>query len=266
MATIEIKFGNLDLTEAVESWEQVLDTRLSLMQVPKRHGALIAEVPVAEPRTIRIKGRTQDSDLDSLRTVIDGMEQWLNNRRQRLTLYSDRYVNAYKRSFGYGFVPGTALTAIDFVIDFICDDPFFYDTSDQSSLHTVTTSDDASPDGGYTKNVTINNPGTAFQFVLLTVTADQGNAIPNFTVSNTTNARTFVWNSAIDSVNGAGPVAAGNAIVADMGNFTLLNNGVEDLINLQSGSTFLWLDPGDNIISLRSDPASYQFDFTARYY
>lgn len=253
--SFQLKFGTLDMSDAVESWEQSLDTRLNQMLVPKRHGVLISEVPVVGARMVRLKGRTQAVDFTTLRTTIDLMEKLLNAGRQKLFLAADRFLYAYKASFGYGYVPGAALAAIDFSIDFLCDDPFFYDTTSQSDVRSLTTGD-TNMGGGFYKEAFIHtNPGTVFAYPIITVNANQGVSLTKVIFRNLTNTRTFQY---------TGTVVAGTSLVIDCGNLSVRNNGVEDLANWNG--LFATLDVGANSLEIEGNPATYTIAYTARYY
>lgn len=252
----QLMFGTLDLSDAIDEFSEAVDTRLNSMQVPKRHGVLISEVPVLNGRVIRTKGRIQAQNFAILRGTLDTMGRLLNSGRQKLRISDDRYINAYKQSFAYGYVPGGALCAADFSIDFICDDPFWYEDTVQSEAFVLSSADVAVGGGNYRKTVQITNGGEVFVYVDLTVAADQGGDIDKVIVRNTTQAnRTFEYD---------GTILAGKSLVVDSNNFTVTNNGVEDLTNWQ-GYWFA-LDKCTATVELEGKPGTYTFSWIQRYF
>lgn len=243
------------MSDAVESWEEAADTRLNAMQVPKRHGVLISEVPVLGPRMVRVKGRTQHSSFENLRATIDTMQRILNSGRQKLHLWSDRYLYAYKSSFGFGYVPGTGLVAMDFSIDFLCDDPFWYDLEGESISEVLDASDVSLGGGQYQSDISLSNDGTVFNYPVITVTADQGSVLTQVRIQNLTTGKEFLYD---------GSVALGNSLIVDCSRFTVQNNGAEDLTNWNG--VFLDLVRGSNSIRISGQPATYNFQWVNRYY
>lgn len=254
MGTYAVKFGVLDLSEAVESFEEAVDTRLNAMQVPKRHGVLVSEVPVLAARIIRTRGRIQSNTFENLRETLDLMGRYLNAGRQKLTNWTDRFIYAYKHTFAYGYVPGSAMTVADFSLDFMCDDPFWY-SQDSADEDVQLRDTDTSVGGGYyKKGFTLSNDGTVFVYPIITVTASIA-PITRVIVRNLTNGRTFQYD---------GIIASGKSLVIDVGRFSVLNDGVEDLTNWNGFMTSL--DVGDNSMEVEGSPADYNFVWTPRHF
>jgi hypothetical protein len=253
--TYELQFGTLDLSDAIDSFEQAVDTRLNAMVVPKRHGVLITEVPVLAGRVVRVKGRIQAQSFQVIRDTLDLMGRVLNSGRQKLRTHDDRYVYAYKQSFGYGYVPGSALCAADFGIDFLCDDPFWYEDTTQTQVVTLTAADTPLGGGLYGKDFSITNGGEVYVFINVQVDADQGGPVTKVYVNNQHSDRNFLY---------TGTILDGKSLVVDSGQFSAKNDGVEDLTNWSG--YFLHLEKCTSNFRIEGSPATYTFSWTHRYY
>lgn len=256
MPTYQFMFGTLDLSDAVDEYSEAVDTRLNAMQVPKRHGVLITEVPVLAGRVVKIKGRVQAENYAVLRGTLDTMGRLLNSGRQQLRIVDDRYINAYKQSFSFGYVPGSALCAADFAADFVCDDPFWYEDVLQEETVVLTSSDTPIGNGNYRKTVLITNGGEVFVYLNLTVTADQGGSIDLVRLRNTTQAnRTFEY---------TGTILSGKSLVVDSNEFTALNDGVEDLTHWSG--YWIALDKCTATYEIEGKPGTYVLSWRQRYF
>lgn len=256
MSSIIIKFDTLDISEVVESLQDQMDFRINMQLVPKRHGGLLSEVPVAAPRRIKITGRISEVSHDVLRNTVRGVNQKLSEGRKKLRWHDDRYVNAIKEQFGYSYVPGSAMRSADFTMAFICDDPFEYTDATFTSTETLTAADTAVDvtNNIYKKSFVYNNTGTAFNFLKVTVTASNG-PITKVIVRNQTTSRLETY---------TGTIASTKSLVMDNGNFSIKNDGTEDYVNW-SGS-FIWINASNNTIEIEGTPGTYLFEFSPRYW
>jgi hypothetical protein len=249
-------FGTLDLSDAIDEYSEAVDTRLNSMQVPKRHGVLISEVPVLNGRVIRCKGRIQAVDYTVLRGTMDTIGRLLNSGRQKLRIVDDRYIWAYKQSFAYAFVPGAALCAADFSIDFLCDDPFWYE--EETTTETFVLADTDTPVGGgnYLKEINLTNGGEVFVYINVQVDADQGYDVDKVLVRNKSQEdRTFQY---------TGTILQGKSLVVDSNQFTSKNDGVDDLTNW--AGYWIALDKCTATFELEGKPATYTFSWQQRYF
>lgn len=257
MVTLLVKYDDLDITETCEDVQISAPTRVQMMAVPKRHGGLVSEVPVLDPRRINIRGKIQEASFTACRATIDLFEKTFHRFNKKLRIYDDRYINAYPLGFNYVFLPGSGGASVAYTIDIICADPFWYNDTTGSDSRTLDTGDVAIDitNNVYRESFTINNTGTAFVFPVITVTAG-GTNLTTITVRNLTTGRNFSF---------VGTVLSGNSLVVDCGQFTVENNGVEDLTNW-SGS-FLWFDPGNNSMQIEGTTvATYAFAWSPRNY
>jgi hypothetical protein len=254
MVSFNVLFGTLDLSEAADTWEEALETRLNAMQVSKRHGVILTEAPVAAGRVIRVEGRVQAATYEILRGSLDTMQRILNSGKQKLRIADDRYINAYKQSFMHSYVQGSALRAFDFKIDFLADDPFWYANTGDTQTITLTSGD--TPVGAfYKESFELINGGEAYVYVKVTVTANQGGNVTRTTVRNTTSGKTMLY---------IGTIASGKSLIVDSANFTVKNNGVEDLRNWSG--YFVILEKCTCTFEVEGSPATYLFEWNERWW
>ena len=254
MPTQIVKYNELDFTQSVEQFESTFPKRINMMAVPKRHGGLVQEVPVNDPRRVSLKGKIQEIDATTCRSVIDSFEKEFGLFNKKFRLWDDRYVFAYPLGFNYAFVPGTNMASALYTVDFMCADPFWYYDTTGSSSRTLNSADTFVSSGIYKEAFTLNNVGNVFVYPTITVTAS--GTLTTIIVRNLTTGRNFTY---------TGTVTSGTSLVVSCSNFTVTNNGTEDLTNW-SGS-FLWLDPGNNSMEVQgSITATYAMTWGPRTY
>jgi hypothetical protein len=259
MATHQILFGTLDLTEYIEVQDENVPNRLNVQLVPKRHGGVVSEVPVFGPRTVRLQGSvySPDGTKEALRNLIKTIEVGLGTTRKKLYYFSDRYYNAYKSGMTWMWVPGSAMLVAKISIEFLCDDPFEYTSVDPSAQSFILTSGHTPVDitnNIYKRTVTLTNNGNYFAYFISTVTADQGNAVVYSIIRNNTISRNNQY---------TGTVVINDAVVIDNGGLTVKNDGVDDLANWNG--SWLWLNAGINTLELEGNPGTYSFIYRERY-
>src|SRR3990167_9696399 len=145
----QIKFNDYDLTELVEEQDEGRPVRINAQVVPKRHGAIISEAPVYGPRQIRLRGTIYGAEPDPVqdcRDQIGAIQEACNNRRSQLTMFTDRYYNAYCTNFQYAYVKGSALQVANFAVEFVCDDPFAYSAVEPADVVRTLTDGDTPVD------------------------------------------------------------------------------------------------------------------------
>lgn len=237
MATIQVKFDDLDFTETVVNWEDQAPMRLDAQEQPKRHGAILASQPVLSARRIVIRGLVQEQDKDILRTTLDNMNKVFHRPNKKLRLYDDRYMWAYLSDFAFAFVEGSAGASAAYTATFICADPFIYsDTGGSDGPRTINSSDtpvDITNGNIYKEAFTINNSGSSFVYPTYNFVAL--GAVTRIVVRNLTTGKTFTY---------TGTLALNDTLVVNAGTLSVKKNGVEDLTNWNG--VFVWLDPGDN--------------------
>lgn len=265
MATQVVTYDGVDVSEYFSTWQESANARLNLVAVPRRHGALISDSIVQDARQIVIEGRIQETSDIAARNTLDTLAELFSRQNKRLTLWDDRYINAYKAQFGYEYSEGGAYCTIDFSVVFFCPDPFWYNTTStgqgQTIIPNLTTSDiplDVTNALYKTAPALIAVSGSFIAYPVWTIYATTVN-LRFITIRNLSIGRQFTY---------TGTVIPGQALVVDTANFTVQNNGINDLTNW-SGD-FVWLDPsivGGNSLQFEGTaPAAYSWTYTARTY
>lgn len=257
-------FDGVDLSDYIQTWQEIAPTRLNIVTVPRRHGGLISDAVVQDVRQINLTGRvvSPDNTALGLRTTLLTLSELLNRQNKKLQLWDDMYIVAYKSSFGYQYVDGSSLRAADITINFQCVDPFWYSTTPSTAGSTdpiispnLTTSDQLIDftNNIYRRDFTIVNTGNLFVFPVITVQAG-ATPLTHITVRNLTLGRLFTY---------TGTVQPGKILTVDTANFEVTNDGVEDLTNW--AGDFVWLNPGSNSIEIEgTTPAAYGWTWTSR--
>lgn len=254
-------YDDLDFTESVENYDAGMPNRLDIMQVPKRHGGLVAEAPVLDPRRISFKGMVQEATAELTRTELENMAKVFYRNNKKLRIWDDKYVNAFLVSFGFTFIHGSAGRSAAYAAEFVAPDPFWYSDTPASQTQTLDTSDIVDlTHGGRLETFTIVNAGTAFNYPVMTITNLTGGTLTRISIINRTTGRTFTY---------TGSLLNGQALVVNCGQFTVKNNGVDDYTNF-SGS-FLWLDPDSNSMEIQAfsfgaGSITFNFAYTPRYF
>lgn len=265
MANQVVTFDGVDVSEYFATWQETSNARLNLVGVPRRHGALISDSIVQDARQIVIEGRIQETTDIAARNTLDTLAALFARQNKRLTLWDDRFINAYKAQFGYEYAEGGDLTIIDFTVIFFCPDPFWYSVDStgqgQTIIPNLTTSDipiDVTNALYKTAPTLITVEGNFIAYPVWTVYATTVNL--NFiTIRNISTGRQFTY---------TGTILPGQALVVDSANFTVENNGISDLTHWTGD--FIWLDPsvdGGNSIQFEGTaPAAYSWAYVARTY
>jgi phage-related protein len=219
---------------------------------------------VQDARQITIEGRIQETSDIAARTTLSSLLELFSRQNKRLTLWDDRYINAYKAQLGYEYVEGANMCVIDFTITFFCPDPFWYNTTDVSQGFILTpnlqTSDiliDFTNSLYKIAPTTISVSGT---FVAYPIWSINATSVPiHFaTVRNLTTGRQFTY---------TGTILPGKALVVDTANFTVKNDGIDDLTHWSGDFVWLTPDPGGNSLQWEGTaPAAYSWIYTPRTY
>lgn len=246
MATLVTTFGSLDLSEEIETWMENGSSRVNAQTVPRRHGLYIADATVLEGRLIRASGSIVKDSVDAAETRMNAIANGLNQGIQTLYRHSDRFYLAQKRGWEPKLREGAAGLVWDFLVEWICADPFLY----KASLDSVT-----GVTSGGALTLSPNNSGTAFVYPRFTVTASAGAPITTITLTNTTTGKSWTY---------AGTIATGNSLIVNPIDLTVKNNGTNDLTNF-TGIHF-WLNSGANTITYSGSDGTVLIEWRARWY
>jgi hypothetical protein len=228
MSTIAIQLGTLAMNDYVEAFGSSLPSRLNAQAIERRHGVYLADVPVLDGCTLRMKGLVIGSSVDDARSKLQAIASIVHySGEQKFYYWSDRFWVVTKSQWNYEPLPGSVGTCYAFNLELICADPYLYED--------LTKSDIQVPNGSDTPFSVVND-GSMDQYARFTLTADQGSAITTVSIQNVTTGKTFGY---------GGTVAMGNALIIDPSLWTVTNNAVEDLTNV-SGTIQIYLAPGTN--------------------
>lgn len=256
MATQIVTFDNVDLSEYFSSWQESNPSRLNAMTAPRRHGAIISEAVVEDARRVSIRGTILAATKEALRNVLDTLGELFMRTNKRLQLWDDRYRLAYKSDFTYAYIQGSAMRGVDFDLQFFCADPFWYSVTADTQPFTLTVADtllDITANK-YKRAVTLTNNGMVIVYPKITVTAG-ATPLTTIVVRNLTQARYWIY---------SGTIPAGKSLVVQPLDFTVRNDGEDDLTNWQGD--FLGLRVGVNSMEIEGTPdATYTFEWTSRW-
>lgn len=197
---------------------------------PRRHGSIVPRLAFLGARTVTLSGEVVKPDSTTLRDYLNTLSLTLTERgRDRLFLRDDnRYLNAIKTGFSYRFAGGRLPALIaQFSIQFLADDPFWYDSTTDSLL---TSGVVTSP-----RTIVVTNNGGTKTPPLIEIKALGSNV----TDVKMTHGTTGFW------FRYSGTIIAGSTLSVDCADFKAINGGVNAL-NLITGTLDLNLEPGAN--------------------
>ena len=204
----QISFGGLTI-DGIASWEDSSPSRVVPQIFPRRHGAVVPKQSFLGPRTVIVNGEVDKTSEAALKSYLSSLSAILSDKgRDKLILRDDsRFLNASKTGFSHGFHSDRApALAARFAIEFFCDDPFWYSTTQQ----TLTQAGIASG-----TNFTVTNNGGA-------------KTPPRIVVSGVSGAGVFVQLTNTTTglnVKFSGDIAVGQLITFDHTNFKCLKAG-----------------------------------------
>lgn len=227
----QIKFAGLTIDDIAE-WGEDQPSRVGVETFPRRHGSITQKLAFLGPRTITVSGKVFKDSEAELKSYLNTLSATMSDRgRDKLYLRDDnRYLNAIKTGFGYRFGASRQETvSAAFNIEFLADDPFWYDGQTQSNLESAVAS---SP-----HSFTVNNGGGTRTPPLIEVKAVGGDRT-DFTITNTTIGL---------SMRFAGTIFSGNTCSIDCADYTVINGGSNGLRDFTGN--FWQLEQGDNHIT-----------------
>jgi len=213
--TVQITFGSYEFGTSVERYAVTQKPRTKQIVVPRRDGVRM-DIPPLGPLEVRLSGRLIDTTQTGLRTQFDVLKATLLKKRDRLTLFDDRFVDALLASYGDDFVPGSAMLAARYDLTFIGELPFLQSVALNSNSQTASTSP---------HSWSVTAAGTARTRPTIRITNNSGGSIANnIKIENLTLGKALVF---------TGTLAAGRTLVMDMQARTITNDNIEDLTNWQ---------------------------------
>ncbi len=259
-------FDGFDFEDEVWRVDVQDPVKVPAADVPKRHGALIQDVPTRGAKRVSFKGTIHGRDYNAS-NPFDGLHTRINQYCAKSTLYNkqlrihnDRYLKAYPLGFAYEPREGSAFAVADFSWDFVCLDPFFYADVAASQVIALTAADTIADitNNFYSETAVVNNSGSLFVYPKVTVVCNHASS-KRFRIQfdNLTTGKS--WTYEFDYVGGTT-----RTVIVDAGNFVITNDGTDDFTNWQG--TFVWLDAGNNNIRvLGSIDATYTIEWLPRF-
>lgn len=226
---LAVKFAGMTL-DGISDWAEDLPSRVQAETFPRRHGSIVQKLAFLGTRTITLSGEVVKADSTTLRDYLNTLSLALTERgRDKLVLRDDnRYLNAIKTGFSYRFVGGRLPALIaSFSIQFIADDPFWYDSTTDSELISNNT---ASP-----RLIVVTNTGGTKTPPLIEIKA-LGSDVTDVKITHGTTGFWFRY---------SGTITAGATLSVDCADFKAVVNG-QNALNLITGTLDMNLEPGEN--------------------
>lgn len=232
-----------DLSTYLEEWKPSKKYRMAKFSVARRAG-VITPSSEHDSRTYAMSGKVYGTTATTARTAFDAMLQAINNGEKDLYLYDDRFTRVFLESEDHDYI--AALRVMKFSLRFHAQEPFYRALQKLRNQQTISSSP---------TTFTLTNNGTAYTRPVISFVAG-GASITSLTIENLTTGQTWSW---------TGTVTAGNTMVVDFENATVLNNSV-DAVQYSVGDYPQWrLDPSANQIKFTGSNCTIKIDYVERF-
>lgn len=248
---MQIKFGTytFNSSQDVEAWDETSNSQITPIYEAGLHGASPGTKPVLlDYRTIMIKGTiiksSQSTLLAELNTLILALntqptdaEQPGNPYHQKLWLWDNYYIWAYKKDFKFSYIlPGTSLS---YEITFFCDNPFWYGSTEINVSPTIQS---MWPANSYTVNNVIGEVNAATVYSTITITVTAGTLLSGWVLRNVTTGEQIQINQTI---------SPGGVIILNWESYIFTYNGSSILLKITTDSTInIKLIGGANVFQM----------------
>ena len=247
---LKIQFGTYDISADVNvdiaSWEDNSDVRIKENLIARRPGGII-ELGQLSPIEVKIKGDVRGSSLTALMTNWDTFAKNIFNKKAKLYLLDDRYIeDAQVRERGSGYAAG--FLKKPFSLTFLSGKPFWIAETASQDVKVIS----ASP-----TQWAVTMAGSAYAKPKITIAADQGVPLSNISFENVTGDKTFSY---------VGTVSAGDSLVIDCDDdgLTVENDGVDDIANFTG---YFWeLLAGANTVKYTGQNCTITVDWRDRWF
>lgn len=247
---LQIKFGSYDISADanidISEFQENSDTRISEHRIARRDGAII-DIGRLSPIEVKIRGDVLGSTVSGLRTNWDLFTKYVFNQKQKLYLFSDRYIaDAQSKEPNSSYASGYLKRS--FSLTFISGTPFWLAETASQDVKVIS----ASP-----TSWAVTMAGSAYAKPKITFAADQGVALSNISFENVTGDKTLSY---------LGTVEAGNSLVIDCDDdkMTVENDGVSDLENFTGH--FWELLSGANTVKYTGQNCTITIDWRDRWF
>lgn len=238
---VEGSLAFLDLSTYAESWDLSRKYRNSKFTIARRPGVIVPDVEFGE-KTLSIKGKIWGTTSATARTTWDSFLQYMNGGEKDLYIFDDRFVRGFLVNESHKYI--AALRVVEFNLQFLIQNPFNLYLQKLRTTQAVSSSPTS-----FTVTTNSNvylKPEISFVAGASDITAIQ--------LQNLTTGENMVF---------SGTVAAGDTLVIDCEDLTVLNDSV-DSIGSFTGD-FIKLNPGANALKFTGSNCTVKVDFRDRW-
>lgn len=154
-----LKFGSYEFPRTFYPASVPQNSRVPITEIPRRDGGVLGDQRVAH-KVITVQGMLRGDTAQDLRDAMDDLLSALNDGRQQLTVWDDRYIHAVKQAVSTDYDPTSFKRYCNVSIQFLCDDPFWEAVTESSDTW-------ASPTGSHDIEIGGNAPAVpTFEFTV----------------------------------------------------------------------------------------------------
>lgn len=232
-----------DLSSYLEEWKPAKKYRMAKFVVARRPGSIIPENEHGE-KTIAMTGKVYGTNQTTARAALDSILQSLSLGEKDLYLYDDRFARVFLESQDNDYI--AALRVMKFNLRFNVQSPFCYSLQKYRSEQAISSSP---------TTWTVTSNGTAYSKPKISFIAG-GTDITSLTLENLTTGQTWSW---------TGTVTAGDTLVVDFQEATILNDSVDAVQYSVGDYPQLRVDPGANQFKFTGSDCTIQVDYYERF-
>lgn len=230
---IVVTFNEIELAGA-EGFDISNDSRIVESISPRKSGSSVNTVPSIEARLASVSGTIVSSSDNAMRTALDNMVKNLNVGCAKLRLHSDRFINAVKRDFKYNYIKGTGGCGVNYTIQFLCYDPYFYSTD-------PVTDDFGAVDIDTGDHFHITPTGVCDTWPKFSILVS-GTSVTEINITNSANGKTT-------TLTFSGGFVAGKTVIVDMAEKSVTYDGNDYMYTL-TGAMFPLLPGISNTVTI----------------
>lgn len=187
---ISIALGSYAFVNNIDTFEITQESRVEQVPIPRRDGFL-SDTGYKAGMTIRIGGLILETDGDTARSTLNSLKNAFSGGKVVLTIYSDRQVTVQKSYFSVSY-EDQDLRRLRWEAELLADDFGFVAVSQTATEDNQS----ASP-----QTNTHTNSGNLDTDSVIRITAGTDTIASGVRIDNLTNAKYFVYNSAITTGN-----------------------------------------------------------------
>lgn len=231
----------LDTSSYFENWSIDNRFRQASHRVSRRPGLIIPDSEF-DSLGLNISGNVYGATATAARDTYDDLMQYLSVGEKDVYIYDDRYIRAFLTSKSDDRKAANRVIVFD--LKFITQIPFYQYVQYLRKTQAISSSP---------TSFTLTVNGNVYSQPIINFIAG-GSNITSCTLENITRGETMSF---------TGTVTAGNTLVIDGNDLTVLNNSVDEIGSF-SGD-FLRLNPGDNILKFTGSNCTIKVDWADRW-